>query len=59
MKSRRGINYLAEVTKIKEKSEGLVRELNTFLTPSDGMPFQRHIWLRIERIIGELAEAIK
>jgi len=59
MKSRRGINYLAEVMKIKWKSEVLVRELNTFLTPSKGMPFQRHIWLRVERIIGELAEAIK
>lgn len=59
MKSRRGINYLAEVMKIKWKSEDLVRELNTFLTPSKGLPFQRHIWLRIERIIGELAKAIK
>ncbi|GAH27668.1 unnamed protein product [marine sediment metagenome] len=59
MKSRQGINYLAEVTKIKEKGEDLVRELNTFLTPSKGLPFQRHIWLKIERIIGELAEAIK
>lgn len=59
MKSRRGINYLAEVMKIKWKSEGLVRELNTFLTPSKGLPFQRHIWLRIERIIRELGEAIK
>ena len=59
MKSRHGVNYLAEVMKIKEKSEGLVRELNTFLTPSKGLPFQRHIWLRVERIIGELAKAIK
>jgi len=59
MKSRRGINYLAEVMKIKWKSESLVRELNTFLTPSKGLPFQRHIWLRIEGIIKELAEAIK
>ena len=59
MKSRHGVNYLAEVMKIKGKSERLVRELNTFLTPSKGIPFQRHVWLRIERIIGELAEAIK
>ena len=59
MKSRHGVNYLAEVMKIKEKSEGLVRELNTFLTPSKGLAFQRHIWLRVERIIGELAKAIK
>lgn len=59
MKSRHGINYLTEVMKIKEKSEGLIRELNTFLTPSKGLPFQRHVWLRVERIIKELAEAIK
>jgi len=59
MKSRHGINYLEEVMKIKKKSEGLVRELNTFLTPSKGLPFERHIWLRVERIIGELAKAIK
>jgi len=59
VKSRHGINYLAEVVEIKKKSEDLVRELNTFLIPSKGLPFQQHVWLRVEGIIKELAEAIK
>lgn len=59
MKSRHGTNFLNEVVIIKEKSESLVRELNTFLTEDAGIGLKYHLWERIKNQIKELAEAIK
>ena len=59
MKSAHGINFLNEVVLIKQKTEMLVREINTFLTEDEGTSLKFHLWERIKNQIKELAEAIK
>jgi len=59
MKSENGINFLNEVVIIKEKSEVLVRELNTFLTENNGISLKFHSWERIKELIKELALAVE
>ena len=59
MKSQNGINFLNEVIQIKRDAEGLVRELNTFLTEDDGVSLKFHTWERIKNSIEKLSKAIK